>query len=175
MDASKEKSDAIGAPISPNRTRGESISAGKISDGIQADHAGESGDGLKRHLGNRQIQLIAIGGSIGTATFVSISNGLRAGGPGSLFIAYVLYSCVIFLVNNCMAEMAIFQPVTGAFIRMAGKWVDESLGFMVGWNFFLYEALLIPFEISALTLVLSFWRDDIPVAAVVSVCIILYL
>lgn len=42
---------------------------------------------LQRHLGNRQVQLIAIGGSIGTATFVSIANGLVKGGPGSLLIA----------------------------------------------------------------------------------------
>jgi yeast amino acid transporter len=142
MDTSKEKSANIGTLMKPNHTRGESISVGNI---------GETSDGdqLKRHLGNRQIQLIAIGGSIGAATFVSISNGLAAGGPGSLLIAYILYSAVISLVNNCMAEMAVFKPVTGAFIRMADKWVDESLGFMAGWNFFLYEAILIPFEISA--------------------------
>lgn len=132
-------------------------------------------DQLQRHLGNRQVQLIAIGGSIGTATFVSIANGLVKGGPGSLLLAYTLYSCVLGLVNNCMAEMASYMPVTGGFIRMAGHWVDESLGFMVGWNFFLYEAFLIPFEISALNLVLTFWRDDIPVAAVVAACIVLYL
>lgn len=132
-------------------------------------------DQLKRHLGNRQIQLIAIGGSIGTATFVSISTGLAAGGPGSLFLAYTFYACVMGLVNNCMAEMASFQPVTGAFIRMAGKWVDESFGFLAGWNFFIYEAILIPFELTALNLVLSFWRDDIPVAAVIAVAIVLYL
>jgi yeast amino acid transporter len=166
MDSSKDKADAMGKPLGQSETRGGSVHAGNIL---------ESGDQLKRHLGNRQIQLIAIGGSIGTATFVSISNGLVAGGPGSLFIAYALYASVMGLVNNCMAEMAVFQPVTGAFIRMAGRWVDESLGFMAGWNFFLYEALLIPFEISALNLVLSYWRDDIPVAAVVAVCIILYL
>lgn len=47
-------------------------------------------------------------------------------------------------------------------------------GFWAGWNFFLYEAILIPFEISALNLVLKFWSDDIPVAAVVAVCIVLY-
>lgn len=58
---------------------------------------------------------------------------------------------------------------------MAGKWVDESFGFLAGWNFFIYEAILIPFELTALTLVLSFWRDDIPVAAVVTVGIVLYL
>ncbi|OQE26367.1 hypothetical protein PENSTE_c005G10168 [Penicillium steckii] len=134
----------------------------------------DNNDQLKRHLGNRQIQLIAIGGSIGTATFVSITAGLTKGGPGSLFLAYTIYSCMMGLVNNCIAEMAVFMPVTGAFIRMAGKWVDESFGFWAGWNFFLYEALLIPFEISALNLVLTFWRDDIPVEAVVAACIVIY-
>ncbi|KAJ5085138.1 hypothetical protein N7532_009909 [Penicillium argentinense] len=134
----------------------------------------DNNDQLKRHLGNRQIQLIAIGGSIGTATFVSITSGLTKGGPGSLFLAYTIYSCMMGLVNNCMAEMAVFMPVSGAFIRMAGKWVDESFGFWAGWNFFLYEVLLIPFEISALNLVLTFWRDDIPVEAVVAACIVIY-
>jgi amino acid transporter len=125
-------------------------------------------------LGNRQVQLIAIGGSIGTATFVSIANGLVKGGPGSLLLAYTIYSCMLGLVNNSMAEMASFMPVTGGFIRMAGHWVDPAMGFWAGWNFFLYEAILIPFEISALNLVLKFWSDDIPVAAVVAVCIVLY-
>lgn len=135
----------------------------------------ENSDQLKRHLGNRQIQLIAIGGCIGTAVFVTISSGLIKGGPGSLFLAFTIYSCIMALVNNCMAEMAVFMPVSGAFIRMAGRWVDEAFGFWAGWNFFIYEALLIPFEISALNLVLTFWRDDIPVAAVVAACIVIYL
>ncbi|KAI1852700.1 hypothetical protein JX266_002241 [Neoarthrinium moseri] len=134
----------------------------------------DNADQLQRRLDNRQIQLIAIGGSIGTALFVSIGTGLMQGGPGSLFIAYSLYACLLGTVNNCMAEMATLHPVSGGFIRMAGKWVDEALGFMVGWNFFLYEALLIPYEITALNLVLTFWRDDIPAAAVCAACIVLY-
>lgn len=84
-------------------------------------------DQLQRHLGNRQVQMIAIGGSIGTATFVSIANGLVKGGPGSLFLAYTIYSCMLGLVNNSMAEMASFMPVTGGFIRMAGHWVDPAM------------------------------------------------
>jgi amino acid transporter len=134
----------------------------------------DNADQLQRRLGNRQIQLIALGGSIGTALFVSIGGALNKGGPGSLFIAYTLYSFVVGAVNNCMAEMAIMFPVSGGFVRMAGKWVDDALGFMAGWNFFLYEALLIPFEITALNLVLSFWRDDIPVAAVCAAVIVCY-
>ncbi|RMZ76787.1 hypothetical protein DV737_g4673, partial [Chaetothyriales sp. CBS 132003] len=139
-----------------------------------ANEVSDNADQLQRRLGNRQIQLIAIGGSIGTALFVSIGGALNKGGPGSLFLAYVIYSCFLALVNNGMAEMTVLHPVSGGFIRMAGKWVDESFGFMAGWNFFFYEALLIPFEITALNVVLEFWRDDIPTAAVCAACIVLY-
>jgi yeast amino acid transporter len=123
------------------------------------EHAVDNADGLQRRLNNRQIQLIAIGGSIGTALFVSIGGGLFAGGPGSLLIAYVLYPCILGLVNNSIAEMTVYMPVSGGFVRLAGHWVDDALGFMAGWNFFLYEALLIPFEIAALNLVISYWDE----------------
>ncbi|KAF1808844.1 hypothetical protein P152DRAFT_517199 [Eremomyces bilateralis CBS 781.70] len=139
--------------------------AGEVED--NADH-------LQRHLGNRQIQLIAIGGSIGTALFVSINAGLANGGPASLFLAFSLSSIMLGLVNNCAAEMSTYMPVSGGFIRLAGKWVDDAFGVMAGWNFFLYEALLIPFEITAISTVLSYWRDDIPPAAVIAVCIVCY-
>lgn len=138
----------------------------------------ENADGLQRRLNNRQIQLIAIGGSIGTALFVSIGSGLSTAGPGSLFLAYALYSMVLGLVNNSLAEMTVYMPVSGGFIRLAGHWVDDALGFMAGWNFFLYEALLIPFEITALNLVISFWDENItnpgPTAGICAAVIVCY-
>lgn len=143
-------------------------------DNIQQGLVSDNADQLQRRLGNRQIQLIAIGGSIGTALFVSIGGGLARGGPLSLFLAYTIYSCLLALVNNCIAEMTVLHPVSGGFVRMAGKWVDDAFGFMAGWNFFFYEALLIPFEITALTLVLSFWSDNIPAGAICAACIVLY-
>lgn len=109
-----------------------------VAEGDMTDNA----DGLQRHLANRQIQLIAIGGSIGTALFVTIGQGLYHGGPGSLFIAYTLYSCVVGLVNNSLAEMSIAYPVSGGFIRLAGKWADDALGFTAGWNFLSVDAAL---------------------------------
>ncbi|KAJ3948526.1 uncharacterized protein N0V96_002781 [Colletotrichum fioriniae] len=70
--------------------------------------------------------------------------------------------------------MTVLMPISAAFIHHASAWVDDAWGFMIGWNFFLFEALLIPFEITALNMVLTFWRDDIPSAAVITVCIVLY-
>lgn len=102
-----------------------------VQEGLVASNA----DNLQRNLNNRQIQLIAMGGSIGTALFVSIGTGLYNGGPGSLLLAYTIQSCILAMVNNCIAEMSTAYPVSGGFIRLAGKWVDDALGFMVGWNF----------------------------------------
>ncbi|WPH03973.1 Hypothetical protein R9X50_00685600 [Acrodontium crateriforme] len=150
------------------------------SDGLPDDGllTKDNADQLQRHLGNRQIQLIAIGGSIGTALFVSIGTGLYHAGAAGLLIAYLIQSCMIALVNNCTAEMSTAYPVSGGFIRHAGKWVDEALGFMVGWNFFFYEALLIPFEISAFVLVCSFWSETVtepgPTAGIIIGIIIAY-
>lgn len=148
-------------------------SVGDASEG-QGQNVASNVDGLQRHLGVRQVSMIAVGGSIGTALFVSISSGLMAGGPGSLLIAFTAYSIILGLVNNCVAEMAIFMPVSGSFVRFAGKWVDPSFGMMAGWNFFLYEACLIPYEVSALILVLQYWSENIPAWAVVIACIVLY-
>ncbi|GMF79822.1 unnamed protein product [Aspergillus oryzae] len=141
-------------------------------------HVGESMGTLHRRLGNRQIQLIAAGGSIGTALFISIGGGLAKGGPGSLFIAYTLYSCILGLVNNSIAEMNTYMPVSGGFIRLAGYWVDDALGFLAGWNFFFYEAFLIPFEITALSMVMSFWNETVtepgPTAGICAAVIVCY-
>ncbi|KAJ5900029.1 General amino acid permease AGP2 [Penicillium taxi] len=163
----KDKEDATVSPVRVQTPQ-------DLQEGLMADNA----DNLQRHLGNRQIQLMAIGGSIGTALFVSIGTGLYHGGPGGLFLAFSIQCIFLAMVNNCLAEMTTAFPVSGGFIRLAGKWVDDALGFMVGWNFFFYEALLIPFEISAFTLVVSFWSDKVtetgPIAGITAALIICY-
>lgn len=86
---------------------------------------------------------------------------MAMGGPGNLLLCFLVYSCVISLINNSAAEMVTHMPISGGFIRLAGHWVDDALGFAIGWNFFLYEALLIPFEIVALNGVTSYWAPGI--------------
>lgn len=129
---------------------------------------------LQRRPENRQIQIMGVGGAIGTALFISIGGALPKSGPLSLLLGYAIYCLILACVNNCLAEMTVLYPVPGGFIRLAGKWVDDAFGFMAGWNFFLFEALSIPFEITAINMVLSFWRDDIPTGAVCGACIAAY-
>lgn len=136
-------------------------------------HSGTVG-GLHRRLGIRHIQLVAIGGSIGTGLFIAIGTGLYKGGPASLLLAFIIECLIVSLINNCLAEMATYMPISGGFIGLAGKWVDEALGFLAGWNFFIYMALTVPFEISAVNVLLQYWRDDIPIVAVCCACIAAY-
>ncbi|KAK2733869.1 amino acid permease [Colletotrichum kahawae] len=137
MTAASEDKGAISAlnrtntrsdDSAPNEKRGSISNSFRQSGEVHV--SSQNVDQLQRHLTNRHIQLIAIGGSIGTALFVSIGTGLQRGGPASLLIGYTLHSVMVGLVNNCMAEMCVYMPITGSFIRYAGKWVDEALGFM---------------------------------------------
>ena len=142
-------------------------------DGDRCDVTG-CADGLHRGLGNRQLQLVGIGASIGTGLFISIGSSLYQGGPGNLLIAFVVQNIFLAMVNNSVAEMSTYMPVAGGFIRLAGKWVDDALGFAAGWNFFIHQVIVVPFEIVALSMVLSYWSDEIPVYAIVIGCIVIY-
>lgn len=59
-------------------------------------------------------------------------------------------------------------------VRFADRFVDPALGFCTGINFFVFEAILIPFEIVAFNVVLHFWTDRIPVAAIIAALLVLY-
>jgi amino acid permease len=63
-------------------------------------------DHLHRKLNKRQIQMMTIGGTIGTALFISISYGLIEGGPGSLLLGFLIYSTMSAATNNCLAEVS---------------------------------------------------------------------
>lgn len=135
----------------------------------------ENVNDLHRTLGHRQVQLMAIGASIGAGIFILIGSSLQAAGPAGMLLAYTVYACILATVNSTVAEMVVFMPVSGSFIRYAAKWVDPALGFTAGWNFFLFQASFIPFEISFVNVLLRYWTHAIPVAAVCGICLVAYL
>ncbi|KAJ9132532.1 General amino acid permease AGP2, partial [Pleurostoma richardsiae] len=132
------------------------------------------GDHTVRKLKARHIQLIGIGGTIGTALYVSIGRGLLNGGPASLFLAFTIWCSFILCVTMCMAEMVTYLPISSPFIRFAGRYVDEAFGFAAGWNFFVFEAALVPFEITACNVIIHYWSDIVPAGGIIAIIIVLY-
>ncbi|KAK2742726.1 hypothetical protein FQN55_007667 [Onygenales sp. PD_40] len=122
---------------------------------------------LQRKIGGKELQLFAVGGAIGTSLFVQMGASLPKGGPAGLFLGFIAYGTIIFSVNQCFAEMVTYLPIASPFVRLAGFWVDEALSFAMGWNYFFLMAFSIPYEITAINVLLTYWTDKIPVAAVV--------
>lgn len=73
-----------------------------------------------------------------------------------------------------MAEMVTYLPISSPFIRFAGRFVDEAFGVAAGYNFFVFEAFLVPFEIVACNLIIHYWSTAVPTGAIVAIVIILY-
>ncbi|KAK2753935.1 hypothetical protein FQN54_007294 [Arachnomyces sp. PD_36] len=128
-------------------------------------------DRTHRKLKPRHIQLIGIGGTIGTALFVQIGQGLINGGPASLFLAFTL--CLIRAFKG-MAEMVTYLPISSPFIRFAGRYVDDAFGMAAGYNFFIFEAAMVPFEIVACNLIIHYWSDAVPTGAIIAIVAVLY-
>lgn len=77
-------------------------------------------DKLARKLSARQVQMIAIGGTIGTGLFLGTGKSLSTGGPASMLIAYAIVGGIVFVTMLALGEMAAFVPVAGSFCTFAG-------------------------------------------------------
>ncbi|KAK2812444.1 hypothetical protein FQN50_001445 [Emmonsiellopsis sp. PD_5] len=121
---------------------------------------------LHRKLGVKEVQLFALSAAIGTGIFVGIGNALPKAGPAGLLIGFLIWGT---------SEMVVYMPVHSATITFGSKWVDEAFGFAMGWNYFLNMALLVPFEIVAVSLMIGYWTDVMPAAAVVVIMMVVYL
>lgn len=70
--------------------------------------------------------------------------------------------------------MVTFLPISSPFIRLAGRYVDEAFGVAAGYNFFVFEAALVPFEIVACNVIIGYWSDIVPAGGIIAIVIILY-
>lgn len=85
----------------------------------EGEWAQRSSDHLHRALSARQVQMIAIGGTIGTGLFLGSGKSLATGGPASLLICYAIMGVIVFFTMLALGEMAAFIPVAGSFCTFA--------------------------------------------------------
>ena len=120
----------------------------------------------KRGLHPRHVQLMAIGGSIGTGLFVGIGRTLSASGPLSLFLAYCFWGILfVWPCNLCVAEMLAYLPTRGTVFELSARYVDPALGFAMGWTYFFAGAMFVCVEYSAVATVMQYWTTSVNPAA----------
>ena len=109
--------DDLGTPTTPNSEK-----AAQGYNGLEAATGNRpvTADKLARKLSARQVQMIAIGGTIGTGLFLGTGKSLATGGPASMLIGYAIVGAIVFITMLSLGEMAAFVPVAGSFCTFAG-------------------------------------------------------
>jgi len=114
---------------------------------------------VQRRLKARHVQMIAIGGTIGTGLFVGSGAALHNGGPVGLLLGYLIMGSVVYSMMVALGEMTTLFPVSGSFTHYATRWLDPALGFALGYNYWYSYAITLPTEITAAAIVISYWDE----------------
>ncbi|MBD8574564.1 amino acid permease [Pseudomonas syringae] len=118
--------------------------------------------GLTRGLSSRHIQLIALGGAIGTGLFLGSAGVLKTAGP-AMILGYAIAGLIAFLIMRQLGEMVVQEPVAGSFGYFATQYWGRFAGFLSGWNYWMMYALVCMAELTAVGKYVQFWWPDIPI------------
>lgn len=121
----------------------------------------QQGDTLKRGLKNRHIQLIALGGAVGTGLFLGIGQTIQMAGP-SVLLGYAIGGFIAFLIMRQLGEMVVEEPVAGSFSHFAYKYWGNFAGFASGWNYWVLYVLVAMAELTAVGKYIQVWWPDFP-------------
>ena len=129
---------------------------------------------LQRRLTNRHVQLIAIGGAIGTGLFMGSGKAISAAGPGVLLV-YAVIGGVLFLVMRTLGEVLLSDLDYKSFADVAHDLIGPWAGFFVGWTYYVCWLVTAVAEVVAITGYARFWWPGLPlwVAPVITVAVLL--
>ncbi|KAG9570394.1 dicarboxylic amino acid permease, partial [Aureobasidium melanogenum] len=124
-------------------------------------------DGLQRNLKPRHLQMIAIGGVIGTGLFLGTGSDLAHGGPAGLLIGYCIMASLLYSVMVALGEMISHLPIPGGQFALASRFVSPAVGFGMGWLYWYNYIVVLPAELSASAVLVSYWT---PAGRTGSIC-----
>jgi L-asparagine transporter-like permease len=91
-------------------------------------------EGYHKGLKPRQLQMIAIGGAIGTGLFMGAGGRPNSAGPG-LFIVYAVCGLFVFFILRALGELVLHRPSSGSFVSYAREFLGEKAAYVAGyWN-----------------------------------------
>ncbi|MBW0018251.1 MAG: amino acid permease [Mycobacterium sp.] len=124
------------------------------------DTAGErlsrEDEGYHKALKNRQLQMIALGGAIGTGLFLGAGGRVASAGPG-LFVVYGICGIFVFLILRALGELVLHRPSSGSFVSYAREFFGEKVAFAAGWMYFLNWAMTGIVDTTAIAHYCHYW------------------
>ncbi|KGB50510.1 amino acid transporter [Leuconostoc mesenteroides P45] len=115
----------------------------------------------KRGLQNRHVQLIAIGGTIGTGLFMGAGNSIHYAGP-SILLVYLVIGMFMFVVMRAIGELLYADPSQHTFITFITKFLGNRAGFFARWSYWLTVVFMGMAELTAVANYIQFWLPSLP-------------
>ena len=128
--------------------------------------------GLRRSLKNRHIQMIALGGAIGTGLFYGSGESISQAGP-AILLCYIVGGAVIYMVMRALGEMSVDTPTSGAFSFYAYKYWSPRAGFISGWNYWFNYIAVSMAELTVVGKYIQFWLPSVPEWVTAAACLVI--
>ncbi|KAI2628737.1 amino acid permease/ SLC12A domain-containing protein [Hypoxylon sp. NC1633] len=128
----------------------------------QASSNSTTDSGLHRSLKNRHLSMIAFGGVIGASVWNGAGAAISSSGPAGALICFLIIGVDVFFVMQSVGEMSTLFPIQGAFIELAGRFIDPALAFSLGINYFYLWISSIAHDYNNLARTMDLWTDALP-------------
>src|SRR5688572_13255070 len=126
-------------------------------------------DNLQHKLKNRHLQMIALGGVIGTGIFFGLAVAIHTTGP-SLILSYLFGGLIVYIILRALGEMTVANPSSGSYSEYARLYLGPYAGFISGWSAWFQYVIVVMVEITAATVFLDYL---IPGLAHWEICLII--
>lgn len=113
-------------------------------------------EGLHKGLGNRQMQMIAIGSAIGTGLFLGAGGALATAGP-SLLLVHAVCGFFGYLILRALGELIVYRPTCGSFVSYAREFYGEKMAYVVGWLYWLNWVMTAVADATALAIYIGWF------------------
>lgn len=116
---------------------------------------------LARGLSNRHVQLIAIGGAIGTGLFLGAGKSIHLAGPSILF-AYLITGVICFLIMRALGELLLSNLKYNSFVDFVQDYLGNRAAFITGWTYWFCWISIAMADLTAVGLYTQFWLPEVP-------------
>lgn len=127
------------------------------------NHNFENQGTFNREMNSRHLQMLSIGGVIGTGLFLSSGYTIAQAGPFGAVAAYLFGAVMVYLVMFSLGELSVAMPVTGSFHTYATKFISPGTGFMVAWMYWLCWVVALASQFVGAAQLMQRWFPSVPI------------